>query len=154
MESFRKDLREAYREWLTDLVPEESIAITITFNRKILDEAARQAVRIYCAMLNSKAFGRRYKRRERRLTFIPVREGGTAPQDKHLHYHLLVEVPEGWSTGDWIRLAKEKLKTIECFGDQCRIRSVWDQGWLEYILKDRDKKSFSDAVDVENLWVS
>lgn len=105
-------------------------------------------------MLNKKAFGLKFSRGERQLRIIAVREGGSTPREKRLHYHMCIEVPEPWSIDDWMQTAEDRLTRIKAFGIQYCIKPVRDDGWLEYILKDRDKKSFADAVDVANLWVN
>lgn len=153
-------IREAYCSWLAPHRPERAIAVTITFKpnqsgRPMRIEGLRDTVRHFSNRMNQKAYGRKFKRKERRLDFIPVMEGGHSPFEKHPHYHIQMEVPDGWSTDAWMRLAEEQLRKIRCVGyDQYRVRPVTDDGWQSYILKAQSKKSFADAIDVANLWVN
>lgn len=155
-----RQLQEAYRAWLAPRRPERAVAVTMTFRpgaagAGISAHAARDAVRHFSNQLNQKAFGRAFKRKERRLSFIPVMEGGDKPGEKHRHYHIQVEVPDDWALQDWIDMARRQLRKIRCVGaDQCVIRPVVDAGWESYMLKLRDKRSFDDAVDVMNMWVN
>ena len=147
-------------DWLRDKSPERSIALTVTFCRTgneqlISQQAIEDTVRVLCRKLNTKAFGNSFRNGERRLAIIPVYEGGTAAGDKHPHCHFLIEAPEGWTTESWMRAVKDLVLGMRWLSStQYDIQEVRDEGWLEYILKRRDKRVFADSIDFLNLWVN
>lgn len=157
MEYFKDIEWNAWNEWLKSKACNDAIAVTITFRgaTPISFIGAQQAMRIYSRMLNKLALGKRFTRGEAKLTWIAVREGGESVDEKRVHYHLIIEKPQGWSYEGWMRAAKERAAKIDCFSrQQICIKRVRDDGWLDYILKKKDKRSFTDAIDVANLWVN
>ena len=147
--------REEFRRWLHARAPTKAIAVTITFRRQVTVEEARSAMTKFCRMLNLKAYGSSFKTGRNRLAIIPVQEGGDGASEKRVHYHLHLEVPVGWTTEAWTAAVAEKFKKIEEFGhEHFVVKPVWDSGWLNYCLKSRDKTSFADAIDVQNLWLN
>lgn len=118
-------------------------------------ELASKAIRHYLRRLDLVAFGMGAKRRGRRVRAIPVMEGGSRPDDTHIHYHLQLDVPDGWTLDDWKQTAASEWQKVRwASAKQNCFRDVADEGWLEYILKLRDKPSFIDAVDFENLRIN
>lgn len=157
MESFKEIEQKAWKDWLESKVCRDAIAITITFcgESSISALDAQKAMHVFSRMLNKEAYGKKFIRGEKKLTWIAVIEGGSGQADKRIHYHLLVERPEGWSYEDWMLIAKDRAGRIACFSkQQLCIKRVHDDGWLDYILKTKDKRSFTDAIDVANLWVN
>lgn len=152
-------LRAAYFDWLSALDLENAIAGTITFNRSydgqpITEKAAADAVNLFSRMLNYKAYGNKFKKKDQRLVFVAVNEGGREIGQKHPHVHFFGEVPENCSTDEWIDAAHEILKKIRCIGvKQCVVKPVIDDGWLDYMLKLDDKKVYADSVDIMSMWV-
>ena len=152
------NLQAAYLQWLSDLGIENAVAGTITFKRSfdgrpISAKAASDAIRVFARMLQSRAFGKRFRKGEDWLNFVATNEGGREPGQKHPHVHFFVEVPEGWSTEAWIDVVKQKISKIECFGaDNCVVKTVFDSGWLDYMFKLSDKQCYADAVEIMSLW--
>ena len=150
-------IRAAYFDWLTSLDVENAIAGTITFKqvngRPISEIAASDAMRVFRRMLNYKAFGERFKKKDQQLVFVAVNEGGRRYWQKHPHVHFFAEVPDGISTESWIESTKKIVEKIQCFGSEnCVVKSVFDDGWLDYMLKFSDKKNYADAFDILNMW--
>ena len=158
----RKDveMHDAMVGWLEQHPMKTAIAVSLTFKpalgeRSLTLDAAHNAVRMYCRMLNSRAYGRAFRKKKKRLAVFPVREGGSGLYDKHIHYHLQVEVPDGWNIADWLDAACEEWKHIRWASrHQNRFREVTDANWLSYELKTRDKPSYADAIDWELVTVN
>jgi hypothetical protein len=151
-------LQPAYIQWIKSLNVKSAVAVTLTFKRcrggrSISEKAAGDAIRMFGRMLQTAACGMRFRRGEDCISFIAVKEGGHQLGDKHLHYHAFVEVPDGWSRDDWIRLIEKKIRKIEDFGSEnCFITPLVDGGWVEYMFKRSDKTCYADALDVISLW--
>lgn len=145
-------MSNAWFEWAKDAGP--SIAVTLTFRSKLDDQwlnqdEAREACRVFCRLLNTRAYGQKFKRGEKRLEMFVILEGGDGIEDKRPHYHLRIEIPSGWTADDWLQAAASEWRKLRWAGTQYRFEDVYSLGWLSYILKLRDKPSFSDAIDVE-----
>lgn len=136
-----------------------AIAATLTFRRRLDGHpltlrTAEEAVRMLIRRLNYRGLGRDHRTRGQRLSVVPVREGGFEYGDSHLHYHLQIEIPEGWATETWIAVARAEWERIQWAAEQAAFEVVRDAGWLSYIFKTRDKRDFGEAIDLGNLWIN
>lgn len=155
-------MKEASALWLTatfDRVP--SIALTLTFKQRLQwhrlsADTAQQTLRHFLRRLNREGRGKKFRRRRPPLTVLAVLEGGCRPGEKHLHYHLQIEVPTDRSPEEFGEYCLRTWAALDWGSDrQNRMAVDADSGWTEYILKLRDKPIFSDAIDVMNChWKS
>lgn len=104
-----------------------------------------QNFRHFMNILNSKVYGKRFKRFNQQLRVLPVIE---MSQDNRFHYHLILEVPEVTTNlwlGEEVKNAWKKTK----FGyRQIDIQSITDDGWTDYITKFKTKEDQVDWVNV------
>lgn len=153
-----KNLRAAYLQWMSSLDIENAVAGTLTFKRSfqgrpVSEVTAGDAVRVFARMLQSTAYGNRFKKGKACITFVAVNEGGREPGDKHPHVHFFAEVPEHWSTDSWIDAVVKKIQKIDVFGSEnCVVKPVIDSGWCDYMFKLSDKRNYADSVDIMSLW--
>jgi hypothetical protein len=143
-------------KWLGKAQPEKSIAATLTFDPKRgvayrNEQAANRVFRRFVAKMNRAVYGNAYHRFEKRLSIVPVLEGG---QCEHYHYHALIEVPAYMNADDFMHLLEWTWKGMPCAGSQVHLEPVRDLGWLDYMLKRRGKADLPDAVDFRNLWLN
>jgi hypothetical protein len=160
------DLRKACFEWLKPTGP--AIAATLTFRpslevmsdsgivrHRLTERDAQAAVANFLRRLDAAAYGKEAIRRGRRLGAIAIREGGTSRHDKHLHYHLQLQVPDHETLYGWRVVAADAWRKLRWASPKQNVfRDVTDEGWISYILKLRDKPNFIDAVDVENIRIN
>ena len=152
-----RDLQAALFNWLDSDAP--AIAATLTFRdaaggRRLTRAQAQAAVRVYLRRLDKAAYGAGAKYRGMKVNAVPIVEGGEGLDDKRLHYHLKIEVPEHIPLEDWLRIASREWAEIELAGVQKRFRNALDADWLAYMLKLRDKPCYTDAVDLLNLRIA
>lgn len=151
--------RQALIEWFTRAAPHRGIALTLTPIEKGAAGATNvlalsDALRVFCRMLQRKAFGRRFDKGDCAIAILPVREGFVS-NGKRIHYHLFVEVPPDRSVDAWSAEVAEVLRRIKLFSSQVYdIRPVRDTGWIDYMLKAADKPSIVDALEVSSMYLS
>jgi hypothetical protein len=130
------------------------IALTLTFRpnrgRKLVDNAiASKAMTHFLAKLNRRVFRNAHRRFGRRLEVIAVREGGGG-HHKQVHYHLDMRVPDRWSVSDFGGTCLEVWRSLRWASQDQNVIRESDDGWIDYMLKFRDKNDYFDAVDVIN----
>jgi hypothetical protein len=178
----RSAYRSAYLEFLTNhLTAGRYLAVTLTFHqgqirkptalgyysgaaveaglkrswgkrRTLTREKAVATVQEYVWRLQKAVCGRAFTKRQQGIQVVPVLEGGDGAGDKHLHAHLLIEVPEGQAWEDvaakshkcWSGLAWAGLEQRHTLCDDPR-------GWLDYLCKSSDKPCFTDAFLLEAM---
>ena len=101
------------------------MAVTLTLKKRVkgvwLDDIrASQNFRHFMNLLNSKVYGKRFKRFNKQLKVIPVMEMSAS---NRLHFHLIIEVP---TDCDYLWLQNE-VKEIWGKG-----RCTWNN-WLHYL---------------------
>ena len=157
------EMQSALLTWVQKLLSNDCIAVTLTFRpyrdgRGVTPNVAQETVRRYLLRLDAAAFGRRairgHRSRRLKLQRLAICEGGTGYNDTHVHYHLQIQVPPQQTALGWRLVAADEWRKMQRAGRENTFRDVRDAGWLDYILKLRDKPSFSDAVDFENCWVN
>ena len=146
-----------------------SIAVTLTFKPrlraikltertlgiKLNEYYASDAIRMFLRRLNYAAYDHRFKRKEKQLEVLAVREGHSSGIPKHLHYHLSIEIPSGWTANEWCDEAMKAWKKIEWASeDQNTFTPARDAGWNSYVLKPLDKFGALESVDVMNCWLN
>ena len=115
---------------------------------KIDDYRCRQAFRHFMNLLNRAVYGAAFRRYGKRLRVLPVLEKGEVRAralrswergtSGRWHIHCAIELPSHLDA-----VALEKLIR------RCRIlvRDCADAGWINYMLKDRQKSEFDGFVD-------
>ena len=157
------DLNNQIRTYLKSRRVVNPINVTFTqkqviknkgFNQWIDDISSEQNFRHFRNKLNSLVFGNGYRRFNKQLQMLVIRENDN--QKRH-HLHCIIEQPK--------RITFVKFKSL--------IQRVWsltkfgyesvhiekpsslerEDGWLSYIMKDYSKSDLSNSIDFENSTV-
>jgi hypothetical protein len=116
-----------------------------------LDEhQCRDAFRFFLKLLNRAVFGAA-ARRGKKLRVIPVTE---RQADGRWHYHAAIEVPAHISALRFDEIARECWRKVDWGRERIEIKDKADQGWIDYMLKPRQKsglEAWSDCIDWESL---
>lgn len=149
--------RELFK-WLDEHTPARGIAVTLTFDPKrnragINRQQAESAFRQFINIVNRKVFGNAASRFCKRLTVIPVLEGGGST-GKRYHYHALIEAPGSLDIATFIKVLQEAWNRLKVAGEENTWKVCRNSDWLRYMLKERDKDDLLDAVDFGNLWLN
>lgn len=139
------------------LTRDRYLAQTLTFKPyrggRVTWEAAVATVAEFLRRVQKKALGREYSRRSEHLQVVPVLEGGDGAFDKHLHLHLLTEIPGHFPVAEFAELSAACWTSLALAGSHEHRHELCadPKGWLDYLLKIRDKPLYADALIVEQL---
>lgn len=111
------------------------------------DKIASRNFRHFLNLLNDEVLGRTERRKGNKIRVIPAWE---TSKDERLHGHAILERPTGPTDGEFRQLIKDKWSKTDWAYPQLCIKEA-NSGWLNYMLKDRDKKSVADAIDWLNV---
>jgi hypothetical protein len=152
-------LNSSIRDYLKSKRVNNPINITLTqlqnvngFN--VDDRLSEQNFKHFRNVLNTKIFGNSYRRFNKQLQMLVVRE--VSVRERH-HLHCIIEQPNKLNFDEFSELIKEVWFSTS-FGDtQIHIEKPSSQnredGWFHYIMKDRTKISFEDSIDWLNSTV-
>ena len=132
--------------------------INITFTQKqkvdgkwIDDFQSEQNFKHFKNVLNRKVFGNGYKRFNKQLEMLVIRE--VSLNQRH-HLHCIIELPLRYRFDEFSSLIKKIWRNTKFGYDQIDIEKPSSQlredGWLDYIMKDFTKVSLSTSIDYEN----
>jgi hypothetical protein len=141
--------------------------VTLTFKQtrqsdcgawvKIDAYRCRQTFRHFVSILNRAVYGTAFRRHGRRLRILPVLERGEiyAPALRPLergtsgrwHVHCAIELPAHCDCVVLERLIRSCWAKVEWGGSRILVRDGANAGWIEYMLKARQKSGFDDALD-------
>lgn len=134
------------------------LAGTVTFRNqldgiKLTENSAIEAIRLFAKKLDRRRFGNKAKQSRGGLRgiFAAVQEGDCTGVGTHLHYHLLIGVPDRFSVVEWAAICDECWREIRRAGYQNRFEEKRGVGWDEYMLKLHTKRNFDDSVDIPSL---
>jgi hypothetical protein len=112
---------------------------------------AQKCVSQLLRRLDRAAFGTSGVRKGKLVGAIAVREGSDGWSNKHVHYHLALDVPARYCPEEWADVARRTWTALEWASpEQNRFEPMWSDQWLSYIFKTRDKPVYLDAMDIEN----
>lgn len=127
-------------------------AVTLTMKKR---HGARSADDI-AASENFKHFRNRFehsllgsaaKRHGKRLLMIVVRETSA---DSRLHYHCIIDRPYHCTIARFEVVVREEWAKTDFGYRQIGIQDQPDEGWTDYLLKRRQKRSLFDSIDWAN----
>jgi hypothetical protein len=133
--------------------------VTLTFKQarqagngtwiRLDEQQCRRAFRFFLKLLNHAVFGAA-ARRGKKLRVIPVIE---RQADGRWHYHAAIEVPPHISALRFDEIARECWSKVDWGRERVEIKDNADQGWIDYMLKPRQKSGLEDWSDCID-WVS
>lgn len=135
------------------------INITLTekqqFNGITIDDVvSEQNFRHFKNILNRKVFGNRHRRFGTQLKMLVVREVSSG--NRH-HLHLIIEQPFGYTYKKFRTLVKECWMKTDFGHFQTHFEKPLtierEDGWVDYLLKDRTKESLESSIDWSNSTV-
>ena len=135
--------------------------LNVTFTEKqkvdgkwIDDFQSEQNFKHFRNVLNRKVFGNGYKRFNKQLQMLVIRE---VSSDKRHHLHCVVEQPKRYEFDEFVSLINSVWSVTKFGYDQIDIEKPSSQqredGWLDYIMKDYTKVSLSTSIDYVNSTV-
>ena len=124
-------------------------------NRQRIDDfISEQNFRHFRNVLNQKVFGNSYKRFNKQLQMLVIRE---VSSDKRHHLHCVVEQPKRYEFDEFVSLINSVWSVTKFGYEQIHIEKPSSQqredGWLDYIMKDYTKVSLSTSIDYVNSTV-
>jgi len=129
----------------------------LKFNKHIDDVSSEQNFRHFKNKLNTKLFGNGYRRYNKQLQMLVVRE----VSNRRHHLHCIIEQPQRIGFEKFTHLIEEVWKSTDFGYEEIHIEKPSSQqredGWLNYIMKDRTKVNLSTSVDwinssIPNHW--
>ena len=129
--------------------------INVTFTQKqsvngfrVDDVVSEKNFKHFKNKLNTKLFGNGYKRFNKQLQMLVVRE--VSSNHRH-HLHCIIEQPQRIGFEQFTHLIEEVWKSTDFGYEEIHIEKPSSQlredGWLSYIMKDRTKVNLSTSVD-------
>jgi hypothetical protein len=131
---------------------------------KIDDYRCRQAFRHFMNLLNRAAYGAAFRRYGRSLRVLPVLEKGEVRAralhswdrgtSGRWHIHCAIELPPHFDGIVLEKLVRECWAKVEWGYGRILVRDGANAGWIDYMLKDRQKSEFDgffDCIIIESL---
>jgi len=129
--------------------------INVTFTQKqsvngfrVDDVVSEKNFKHFKNKLNTKLFGNGYKRFNKQLQMLVVRE--VSSNHRH-HLHCIIEQPQRIGFEKFTHLIETVWKSTDFGYEEIHIEKPSSQlredGWLSYIMKDRTKVNLSTSVD-------
>jgi hypothetical protein len=124
---------------------------------KIDDYPCRQAFRHFMKLLNRAVYGAAFRRYGKRLRVLPVLEKGEVRAralrswergtSGRWHIHCAIELPSHLDAVALEKLIRRCWAKVELGYGRILVRDCAEAGWINYMLKDRQKSEFDGIVD-------
>ena len=124
---------------------------------KIDDYPCRQAFRHFTNLLNRAVFGAAFGRHGKRLRVLPVLERGEVCTRElrswecgasgRWHIHCAIELPPHFDAVALENLICDCWAKVELGYGRILVRDCANAGWIDYMLKDRQKSEFDGLLD-------
>jgi len=131
---------------------------------KIDDYRCRQAFRHFMNLLNRAVYGSAFRRHGKRLRVLPVLEKGEVRAralrpwecgaSGRWHIHCAIELPSHFGAITLEKMIRECWAKVEWGYGRILVRDGANAGWIDYMLKDRQKSEFDgflDCIIIESL---
>jgi hypothetical protein len=127
-------------------------AVTLTMKKRVRDRnadliVASENFRHFINRLNHKLLGSRAKRYGARLRTVAVIESNA---EGRLHYHAMIDRPYHCSFEMFKDGVTEQWLRTDFGYREIDIQDAADAGWIDYMLKSRQKTSLLDFIDWNN----
>ena len=128
------------------------VAATLTMKKRACGLSADQIIasrnfQHFRNRINHKVLGSRAKRYGARLQMIVVMEMSA---DHRLHFHSMIDRPCGYSFTEFAAIIREQWWKTDFGYHQVDVQDQPNVGWIDYILKQRQKSSLLDSIDWTN----
>lgn len=157
----KKVLRACFTEWIGIERWQAPFAVTLTLRQSVTvansmhpvrlsltEQSASQNFRHFLNKLNRVVYGSAAHRFGKGVAVVPVIEDNA---DKRLHYHALIDCPRPQLVAAFPAAIADAWRSTQWGYYQIDIQSGADRGWLNYMMKFRDKPDFATAIDLMNL---
>jgi hypothetical protein len=131
---------------------------------KIDDYRCRQAFRHFMNLLNRAVYGSAFRRHGKRLRVLPVLEKGEVRAHAlrpwecgasgRWHIHCAIELPSHFDSITLEHMIRECWAKVEWGHGRILVRDGANAGWIDYMLKHRQKSEFDgflDCIIIESL---
>jgi hypothetical protein len=130
-------------------------AVTLTMKKRNGGRAADHIVasenfRHFRNRLEHLLLGSAAKRHGRRLLMVTVVETSA---DDRLHYYCIIDRPYYCSLERFSVIVREQWRRTDFGYDQVDIQDQPNEGWTDYLLKQRQKSSLLDSIDWNNCTI-
>jgi hypothetical protein len=124
---------------------------------KIDEHQSKRAFRLSINRLNQSVYGNAVRRHNKRLQVLPVLERGEVrsralrPSERgdtgRWHIHCAIELPSHFDAQSFESLIDECWSKVDWGYDRVLVRNGTDRGWIDYMLKGRQKSEFDSLLD-------
>jgi hypothetical protein len=124
---------------------------------KVDDYACRQAFRHFVNLLNRAIYGVAFRRYGKRLRVLAVLEKGELRaralhslergRSGRWHIHCAIELAAHLDAVDLEKLIRDCWARVELGHGRILVRDGANAGWINYMLKGRQKSAFDDVLD-------
>jgi hypothetical protein len=114
---------------------------------RIDENQCQRALRHFLNLLNRSVYGSAVRRHNKRLRVIAILEKSA---DGRWHFHAAIEPPLHVGTPDFLTLIRHCWQRVDWAYREVEIRSNADKGWIDYMLKPKQKSGlevWSDCID-------
>jgi hypothetical protein len=131
---------------------------------RVDDYPCRQAFRYFMKLLNRAVFGAAFRRHGKRLRVLPVLEKGEVCSSSlrsrergasgRWHIHAAIELPAHLNAVGLEKLIRRCWSHVELGFGRILVRGGANAGWINYMLKGRQKSQFDgflDCIIIESL---
>ena len=156
----QQQLNDEIRRFVTSNRVTNPINLTLTQKQsvngfKVDDVVSEKNFRHFKNKLNTKLFGNGYRRYNKQLQMLVVRE--VSSNHRH-HLHCIIEQPHRIGFEQFTHLIETVWKSTDFGYEEIHIEKPSSQlredGWLSYIMKDRTKVNLNTSVDWINTSIS
>ena len=156
----QQQLNDEIRRFVTSNRVTNPINLTLTQKQsvngfKVDDVVSEKNFRHFKNKLNTKLFGNGYRRYNKQLQMLVVRE--VSSNHRH-HLHCIIEQPHRIGFEQFTHLIDTVWKSTDFGYEEIHIEKPSSQlredGWLSYIMKDRTKVNLNTSVDWINTSIS
>ena len=156
----QQQLNDEIRRFVTSNRVTNPINLTLTQKQsvngfKVDGVVSEKNFRHFKNKLNTKLFGNGYRRYNKQLQMLVVRE--VSSNHRH-HLHCIIEQPQRIGFEQFTHLIEEVWKSTDFGYEEIHIEKPSSQlredGWLSYIMKDRTKVNLNTSVDWINTYIS
>jgi hypothetical protein len=116
-----------------------------------------RAFRLFVNLLNRRTYGPAFRHKGKRLRVLPVLEKGELRSPAlrshergnfgRWHIHCAIELPSHLDVVSFEKLINDCWAKVDWGHKRVLVRDGTDRGWIEYMLKRRQKSEFDDFLD-------